>query len=100
HSPTNKVLYARDVSHYKEEVKAYYQQIADMGAVTKEEMEIFLTEESKKHENEFKEWSAMVELGKYVQRYSVQSSYKLDYYLLMVQPHINVNVIFQHVAEA
>ncbi|XP_072327973.1 plexin-C1 [Scyliorhinus torazame] len=78
HSPTNKVLYARDISHYKEEVKAYYQQIADMGAVTKEEMEIFLTEESKKHENEFKEWSAMVELGKYVQRYSVQLESKLE----------------------
>ncbi|XP_078091355.1 plexin-C1 isoform X2 [Mustelus asterias] len=72
HSPTNKVLYARDIPHYKDEVKTYYRQIADMGTVTKEEMEIFLTEESKKHENEFKERDAMIELGKYIQKYSVQ----------------------------
>ncbi|XP_048410551.1 plexin-C1 isoform X1 [Stegostoma tigrinum] len=72
HSPTNKVLYARDIPHYQNEVKRYYHQIAEMGAVSKEEMEIFLTEESKKHENEFKERDAMVELGKYIYRYSVQ----------------------------
>ncbi|XP_067914911.1 plexin-C1 [Heterodontus francisci] len=77
HSPTNKVLYARDIPRYKEEVKAYYRQIADLGTVPKEEMEHFLTEESKKHENEFNEKDAMVELGKYIQKYSVQLESKL-----------------------
>ncbi|XP_078276161.1 plexin-C1 isoform X2 [Rhinoraja longicauda] len=72
HSPTNKVLYARDVPHYKEEVKGYYKYIADLGMVSEEEMENFLTEESQKHQNEFKEKDAMIELGKYIQKYSVQ----------------------------
>ncbi|XP_072418456.1 plexin-C1 [Chiloscyllium punctatum] len=72
HSPTNKVLYARDIPHYQDEVKGYYRQLAEMGPVSKEEMASFLTEESKKHENEFKERDAMVELGKYIYRYSVQ----------------------------
>ncbi|XP_067860759.1 plexin-C1 isoform X2 [Heptranchias perlo] len=78
HSPTNKVLYARDIPHYKDEVKHYYRQIADMASLTEEEMEKFLTEESKKHENEFKEKDAMVELGKYIQKYSVQLESKLE----------------------
>ncbi|XP_055508772.1 plexin-C1 [Leucoraja erinacea] len=72
HSPTNKVLYARDVPHYKEEVKGYYRYIADLGSVSEEELENFLTEESQKHQNEFKEKDAMIELGKYIQKYSVQ----------------------------
>ncbi|XP_072922120.1 plexin-C1 [Hemitrygon akajei] len=72
HSPTNKVLYARDVPRYKEEVRIYYRQIADLGSVSKEEMESFLMEESQKHQNEFKEKDAMIELGKYIQKYSAQ----------------------------
>ncbi|XP_062928360.1 plexin-C1-like [Mobula hypostoma] len=72
HSPTNKVLYARDVPRYKEEVRNYYRQIADLGSLSKEEMENFLMEESQKHQNEFKEKDAMIELGKYIQKYSAQ----------------------------
>ncbi|XP_051890201.1 plexin-C1 isoform X2 [Pristis pectinata] len=72
HSPTNKVLYARDVPRYKEEVRSYYRQIADLGSVSEEEMENFLKEKSQKHQNEFKEKAAMVELGKYIQKYSAR----------------------------
>ncbi|XP_069764814.1 plexin-C1 [Narcine bancroftii] len=78
HSPTNKVLYARDVLKYKEEVRSYYKQIGDLGSVKEEELENFLLEESKKHQNEFKEKDAMVKLGKYIQKYSVQVENQLE----------------------
>eukprot|EP00062_Callorhinchus_milii_P022683 gi/632980726/ref/XP_007907195.1/ PREDICTED: plexin-C1 [Callorhinchus milii] len=78
HSPTNKVLYARDIPHYKDEVKIYFKQIAEAPALSREELENFLTEESRKHENEFKEHAAMEEIGKYIKRYLGQLQSKLE----------------------
>ncbi|MED6232681.1 hypothetical protein ATANTOWER_000908, partial [Ataeniobius toweri] len=77
HAPTNKLLYAKDIPMFKQEVKAYYKQIREQSAVTDAEFKEFLQEESKKHENEFNEAAALIQLYKYVQRYFSQINEKL-----------------------
>ena len=47
HAPTNKLLYARDIPMFKQEVKAYYRQVRDQQSVTACEFKDFLLEESK-----------------------------------------------------
>uniref|UniRef100_A0A6I8QVL7 Plexin cytoplasmic RasGAP domain-containing protein n=1 Tax=Xenopus tropicalis TaxID=8364 RepID=A0A6I8QVL7_XENTR len=68
-SPTNKLLYAKDIPMFKEEVKNYYKGIRDAPPVSSAELNEFLMAESKKHENEFKEDVALLELYKYIKRY-------------------------------
>ncbi|XP_030070534.1 plexin-C1 [Microcaecilia unicolor] len=68
-APTNKLLYAKDIPLYKEEVKTYYKAIGDLPSLSSSELVEFLTQESKKHENEFKEDMALLELYKYISKY-------------------------------
>uniref|UniRef100_A0A8C6PCP6 Plexin cytoplasmic RasGAP domain-containing protein n=1 Tax=Nothobranchius furzeri TaxID=105023 RepID=A0A8C6PCP6_NOTFU len=72
HAPTNKLLYAKDIPKFKQEVKVYYKQIRDQQPVTDTEFKNFLQEESKKHENEFNEAAALKELYKFIQQYFTQ----------------------------
>ncbi|KAM7179689.1 plexin-C1 [Macrochelys suwanniensis] len=67
-APTNKLLYAKDIPLYKEEVKAYYKAIRDL-PVLPSEVEEFLTQESKKHENELNEDVALAEIYKYIAKH-------------------------------
>lgn len=46
-APTNKLLYAKDIPLYKEEVKAYYKAIRDLPPLSSSEVEDFLIQESK-----------------------------------------------------
>uniref|UniRef100_A0A8C5PRN3 Plexin C1 n=1 Tax=Leptobrachium leishanense TaxID=445787 RepID=A0A8C5PRN3_9ANUR len=69
-APTNKLLYAKDIPQFKEEIKAYYKGIRDAPTVSPAELKEFLTQESKKHEHEFKEDVPFLELYKYIERYS------------------------------
>ncbi|KAI3366463.1 hypothetical protein L3Q82_000604 [Scortum barcoo] len=69
HAPTNKLLYAKDIPKFKQEVKAYYKQIRDQSPITDTEFKEFLQESSKKHENEFNEAAALRELYKFIERY-------------------------------
>lgn len=46
-APTNKLLYAKDIPLYKEEVKAFYKAIKDLPSLSASELEEFLTQESK-----------------------------------------------------
>ncbi|XP_044042985.1 plexin-C1 isoform X2 [Siniperca chuatsi] len=78
HAPTNKLLYAKDIPKFKQEVKAYYKQIRDQSPITDSEFKDFLQEESKKHENEFNEAAALRELYKFIQRYFTEIKEKLD----------------------
>ncbi|XP_041709526.2 plexin-C1-like isoform X1 [Coregonus clupeaformis] len=78
HDPTNKLLYAKDISQYKQEVRAYYKQVRDQPPISSAEFKEFLHEESKKHENEFNESAALNELYKYMQRYFDEIKLKLD----------------------
>lgn len=47
YAPTNKLLYAKDVPKFKQEVKSYYKQIRDQSPITSSEFKSFLLEESK-----------------------------------------------------
>ncbi|CAH2277736.1 plexin-C1 [Pelobates cultripes] len=68
-APTNKLLYAKDIPQFKEEIKAYYKDIRDSPAVSPAELKEFLNLESKKHEHEFKEDMPLLELYKYIEKY-------------------------------
>uniref|UniRef100_A0A669BEE4 Plexin-C1 n=1 Tax=Oreochromis niloticus TaxID=8128 RepID=A0A669BEE4_ORENI len=74
YAPTNKLLYAKDIPKFKQEVKMYYKQIRDQSPVTPAEFKDFLHEESKKHENEFNEAAALKELYKFIERYFTEVS--------------------------
>ncbi|XP_010132956.1 PREDICTED: plexin-C1 [Buceros rhinoceros silvestris] len=77
-APTNKLLYAKDIPLYKKEVKAYYKAIRDLPPLTTSEVEEFLTQESKKHENEFNEKVALVEIYRYIVKYYDEIVSKLE----------------------
>ncbi|RXN17776.1 plexin-C1-like isoform X1 [Labeo rohita] len=78
HSPTNKLLYAKDIPQYKQEVKSYYNLVKDQTSISNQELKTFLQEESKKHQNEFNESAALRELCKYMLRYFSEVSAKLE----------------------
>ncbi|XP_030576205.1 plexin-C1 [Archocentrus centrarchus] len=78
YAPTNKLLYAKDIPKFKQEVRMYYKQIRDQSPVTDTEFKDFLHEESEKHENEFNEAAALRELYKFIQRYFTEIEQKLD----------------------
>nr|XP_009490917.1 PREDICTED: plexin-C1 [Pelecanus crispus] len=77
-APTNKLLYAKDIPLYKKEVKAYYKAIRDLPPLTTSEVEEFLTQESKKHENEFNEKVALFEIYRYIVKYYDEIVSKLE----------------------
>ncbi|XP_056131829.1 plexin-C1 [Lampris incognitus] len=78
YAPTNKLLYAKDVPQFRQEVRAYYKQVRDQPPISSSEFKEFLLEESKKHDNEFNESAALRELYKYIQRYYTEIQQKLD----------------------
>lgn len=47
YAPTNKLLYAKDIPKFKQEVKSYYKQIRDQTPIIRSEFKSFLLEESK-----------------------------------------------------
>ncbi|XP_029350755.1 plexin-C1 [Echeneis naucrates] len=78
HAPTNKLLYAKDIPKFKQEVKAYYKQIREQSPIADSEFKDFLQEESKKHVNEFNEAAALRELYRFIQRYFTEIKEKLN----------------------
>ncbi|XP_057711021.1 plexin-C1-like [Corythoichthys intestinalis] len=79
HTPTNKLLYAKDIPKYKQEVKEYYRLVAEQPAITRAEFEDFFREESKKHETEFNEGAALKERYKIIQRYFPEVEAELEH---------------------
>ncbi|XP_015270124.1 PREDICTED: plexin-C1 [Gekko japonicus] len=77
-APTNKLLYAKDIPLYKEEVKTFYKAIRELPSLSTSELEEFLTQESKKHENEFKEDAALTEIYRYIAKYFDEILNKLE----------------------
>ncbi|ROI15483.1 Plexin-C1 [Anabarilius grahami] len=78
YSPTNKLLYAKDIPQYKQEVKSYYKLVKDQPSISSQELKMFLQDESQKHQNEFNESAALRELYKYMLRYFTEISQKLE----------------------
>ncbi|XP_026548461.1 plexin-C1 [Notechis scutatus] len=77
-APTNKLLYAKDIPLYKEEVKAFYKAIRDLPPLPRAELEEFLILESQKHENEFNEAEALNKIYSYITRYFDKILNKLE----------------------
>ncbi|MGH0166375.1 UNVERIFIED_CONTAM: hypothetical protein FKN15_066985 [Acipenser sinensis] len=68
-SPSNKLLYAKDIPNYKNWVERYYRDIAKMPAISDQDMDAYLVEQSRLHANEFNTLSALSELYFYVNKY-------------------------------
>ncbi|XP_072203214.1 plexin-D1 isoform X1 [Excalfactoria chinensis] len=77
-SPTNKLLYAKEIPEYRKIVQRYYKQIHDMPPLSEQEMNAHLAEESRKYRNEFNTNVAMAEIYKYAKRYRSQIMAALD----------------------
>ncbi|XP_053234057.1 plexin-D1 [Podarcis raffonei] len=77
-SPTNKLLYAKEIPEYRKIVQRYYKQIHDMPPLSEQEMNAHLAEESRKYRNEFNTNVAMTEIYKYAKRYRSQIVNALD----------------------
>ncbi|XP_067907439.1 plexin-D1 [Heterodontus francisci] len=71
-SPTNKLLYAKEIPEYKKAVQKYYREIQEMITLSEQEMNAHLAEESRKYQNEFNTNFAMAEIYKYAKRYRSQ----------------------------
>ncbi|XP_058498972.1 plexin-D1 [Solea solea] len=71
-SPTNKLLYAKEIPEYKKRVQCYYKQIQEMPPLSEQEMNAHLAEESRKYRNEFNTNLALTEIYKYAKRYRHQ----------------------------
>ncbi|XP_061770017.1 plexin-C1 isoform X2 [Nerophis ophidion] len=78
HAPTNKLLYAKDIPKFKQEVKDYYRQVRDQPPSAHTDFHRFLHEESKKHENDFNEAAALKEIYKIIHRYFSEIVEKLE----------------------
>ncbi|XP_066436555.1 plexin-A3 [Eleutherodactylus coqui] len=68
-SPSNKLLYAKDIPNYKTWVERYYRDINKMPAISDQDMDAYLVEQSRLHANEFNSLSALSELFFYVNKY-------------------------------
>uniref|UniRef100_A0A9J7ZTQ5 Plexin D1 n=1 Tax=Cyprinus carpio carpio TaxID=630221 RepID=A0A9J7ZTQ5_CYPCA len=71
-SPTNKLLYAKEIPEYKKRVQCYYKQIQEMAPLSEQEMNAHLAEESRRYRNEFNTNLALMEVYKYAKKYRNQ----------------------------
>ncbi|XP_028669224.1 LOW QUALITY PROTEIN: plexin A3 [Erpetoichthys calabaricus] len=77
-SPSNKLLYAKDIPNYKTWVERYYRDIAKMPTISDQDMDAYLVEQSRLHANEFNSLSALNELYFYVSKYREEILTALD----------------------
>ncbi|XP_058873044.1 LOW QUALITY PROTEIN: plexin A3-like [Acipenser ruthenus] len=77
-SPSNKLLYAKDIPNYKNWVERYYRDIAKMPAISDQDMDAYLVEQSRLHANEFNTLSALSGLYFYVNKYKEEILTSLD----------------------
>ncbi|XP_078728582.1 plexin-D1 [Lampetra fluviatilis] len=68
-SPTNKLLYAKEIPEYKSLVFEYYKDIQQLPMLSEQEMNSYMAEESMRYTNEFNTNYAMSEIYKYAKRY-------------------------------
>ncbi|KAF9803702.1 hypothetical protein SFRURICE_012001 [Spodoptera frugiperda] len=77
-SPSSKLLYAKDIPVYKEWVERYYADIKLMPAISDQDMNAMLAEESRLHTKEFNTNCALNELYAYAERYNEQLTVTLE----------------------
>uniref|UniRef100_A0A8C7ZHA8 Plexin-A1 n=1 Tax=Oryzias sinensis TaxID=183150 RepID=A0A8C7ZHA8_9TELE len=68
-SPSNKLLYAKDIPNYKNWVERYYSDISRMSAISDQDMSAYLAEQSRLHANQFNSMSALHEIYSYIIKY-------------------------------
>ncbi|XP_076331027.1 plexin-A2-like isoform X2 [Tachypleus tridentatus] len=77
-SPSSKLLYAKDIPVYKDWVERYYQDIKDMPAISDQDMNAMLAEESRQHAHEFNTNVALHHLYSYAVKYNDQLMMALE----------------------
>ncbi|XP_029646553.2 plexin-A2 isoform X1 [Octopus sinensis] len=77
-SPSNKLLYAKDIPNYKKLVERYYNDILEMPPVSDQDMNSYLTEVSQMPTGMFYVPSALVELYNYISKYNKEILLALD----------------------
>ncbi|KAM9444063.1 plexin-A2-like isoform 1-T1 [Clarias gariepinus] len=79
-SPSNKLLYAKDIPHYKSWVERYYADISRLPSISDQDMNAYLAEQARVHSHEFNTLSALHEIYAYIRKYSqeVVQSLKRD----------------------
>ncbi|XP_048257731.1 plexin A3-like isoform X1 [Haliotis rufescens] len=77
-SPSNKLLFAKDIVHYRKSVEKYFQDIRDQPAVSDQDMNSFLAEVSRMCTGKFYISSALRELYSYVSKYHSEILNALD----------------------
>uniref|UniRef100_A0A674E0I2 Plexin-A2 n=1 Tax=Salmo trutta TaxID=8032 RepID=A0A674E0I2_SALTR len=73
-SPSNKLLYAKDIPNYKSWVERYYADIHRLPAISDQDMNAYLAEQARLHSTEFNMLSALNEIYSYVSKYSEEVS--------------------------
>ncbi|KAM9751653.1 plexin-A1-like isoform 3-T3 [Menidia menidia] len=68
-SPSNKLLYAKDIPNYKNWVERYYSDISRMPAISDQDMSAYLAEQSRLHLSQFNSMSALHEIYTYIVKY-------------------------------
>ncbi|XP_063706809.1 plexin-A4 isoform X3 [Culicoides brevitarsis] len=77
-SPSSKLLYAKDIPSYREWVERYYSDIREMPAISDQDMNAMLAEESRLHTTEFNTNCALHELYTYAVKYNEQLTVTLE----------------------
>uniref|UniRef100_A0A663LQD1 Plexin-A1 n=1 Tax=Athene cunicularia TaxID=194338 RepID=A0A663LQD1_ATHCN len=75
-SPSNKLLYAKDIPNYKSWVERYYADIAKMPAISDQDMSAYLAEQSRLHLSQFNSMSALHEIYSYITKYKDENGSK------------------------
>ncbi|XP_073795327.1 plexin-A2 [Danio rerio] len=77
-SPSNKLLYAKDIPNYKNWVERYYADISRLPAISDQDMNAYLAEQARLHSSEFNMLSALNEIYSYISKYSEEITAALD----------------------
>ncbi|XP_008317315.1 plexin-A2 [Cynoglossus semilaevis] len=77
-SPSNKLLYAKDIPNYKSWVERYYADINRLPSISDQDMNAYLAEQARLHSMEFNMLSALNEIYSYVRKYSEEIIAALD----------------------
>jgi len=77
-SPTNKLLYAKEIPKYKSWVHKFYADIKKKPNLPRRQIDSYLDEESRAHMSDFNTESALIRLFSYIQKYSPSIHAKLD----------------------
>ncbi|KAK7916724.1 hypothetical protein WMY93_012485 [Mugilogobius chulae] len=78
-SPSTKLLYAKDIPHYKSWVERYYADISRLPAISDQDMNAYLAEQARLHSSEFNVLSALHEIFTYVSKYSQEITEALEH---------------------